>query len=84
MNLSKWRGAYVSPMYLKKIKKKKLKKKIARNCSIFTKLIGHSFYVHTGNSFKQITITKQMVGHKIGEFVPTRAIYIFKKKKSKK
>lgn len=78
MKRSKWKGFYVGPQNLKKTTSR-----ISRNSSIIPKFIGQTFKVHTGKSFKEITITKEMLGHKFGEFSRTRADFVFKKKKKK-
>ena len=54
-----------------------------RNSSIIPKFIGRTYKVHNGKNLKKITIIKEMVGHKFGEFFKTRADFIFKKKKKK-
>jgi ribosomal protein S19 len=81
MKRSKWKG-----IYLKKLDNKDslTSIKISRNSSIVPEFIGQTFKVHTGKNFKEITITKEMVGHKFGEFSRTRATFEFKKKKKKK
>jgi small subunit ribosomal protein S19 len=45
----------------------------ARACTIVPEFIGHSFSVHNGKIFNTITVTEDMVGHKLGEFSPTRS-----------
>ena len=40
--------------------------------SIIPDFVGHSFLIHNGKSFIPITISEEMVGHKLGEFAPTR------------
>ena len=39
---------------------------------LFPDFVGHSFMIHNGKSFIPITISEEMVGHKLGEFAPTR------------
>ena len=83
MKRSKWKGVY----YIKPNDSKetaKTQKKISRNSSIIPKFVGHTFEVHTGKNFRSITVTKEMLGHKFGEFSKTRANFEFKKKKKKK
>jgi ribosomal protein S19 len=46
--------------------------------------VGLTFSIHNGQIFKDHTVTKDMIGHKFGEFFNTRAKYVFKKKKQKK
>ena len=45
----------------------------ARACTIIPEFVGHNFEVHNGNKFLKVFITEDMVGHKLGEFAPTRA-----------
>jgi len=44
----------------------------ARSCTVIPDFVGHAFLVHNGRSFERIFITEDMVGHKLGEFAPTR------------
>lgn len=44
----------------------------ARACTIVPEFIGHTFAVHNGKTFHNVFITEDMVGHKLGEFSPTR------------
>ena len=45
----------------------------ARNCTIVPEFVGHTFLVHNGKIFNNVFVTEDMVGHKLGEFSPTRA-----------
>ena len=69
---------FVHPSLLKKIDKlknnpgKKPIKTWSRNSTIIPDFVGHSFMIHNGKSFIPITISEEMVGHKLGEFAPTR------------
>jgi small subunit ribosomal protein S19 len=84
MGRSKWKGPYIDPKFiddLNNLNKKKSLPIISRNSSIIPKFIGLKFKVHTGKTFLEITVSKAMVGHKFGEFTPTRAKFSFKKKK---
>ena len=47
-------------------------------------MVGITGNVHSGRTLVKLTIIDEMIGHKIGEFVPTRERFIFKKKKKKK
>jgi small subunit ribosomal protein S19 len=51
---------------------KRVTKTWARRSTISPEFVGHTLAVHNGNKFIPIFITENMVGHKIGEFVPTR------------
>jgi len=44
----------------------------ARACTIIPDFVGHTFMVHTGKRFEKVFVTEDMVGHKLGEFAPTR------------
>ncbi|MHC4223944.1 MAG: 30S ribosomal protein S19 [Planctomycetota bacterium] len=44
----------------------------SRSCTIVPDFVGHTFLVHNGNRFLKVFITEDMVGHKLGEFAPTR------------
>ena len=78
MSRSVWKGPFVDPSLLKKVEKQKNdigKKPIktwARNCTIIPDFVGVSFLIHNGKKFIPIRISEDMVGHKLGEFSPTR------------
>ena len=78
MARSIWKGPFVHPSLLKKIDKlkgetgKKPIKTWSRNSTIIPDFVGHSFMIHNGKTFIPITISEEMVGHKLGEFAPTR------------
>lgn len=44
----------------------------ARSCTIVPEFVGYTFQVHTGRAFVDVFCTEDMVGHKLGEFAPTR------------
>lgn len=44
----------------------------ARRCTIVPEFVGHNFSVHNGKMFHNVFITEEMVGHKLGEFSPSR------------
>jgi len=44
----------------------------ARACTIVPEFVGHNFKVHNGRTFVDVFVTEDMVGHKLGEFSPTR------------
>ena len=73
-----WKGPFVHPSLLKKIDKLKDQTKKApiktwsRNSTIIPEFVGHSFLIHNGKTFIPITVSEEMVGHKLGEFSPTR------------
>ena len=73
-----WKGPFVHPSLLKQVDKLKDKAKKqpiktwSRNSTIIPEFVGHSFLIHNGKNFIPITISEEMVGHKLGEFSPTR------------
>lgn len=44
----------------------------ARRCTIVPEFVGHTFSIHNGRIFNNVFVTEEMVGHKLGEFSPTR------------
>jgi small subunit ribosomal protein S19 len=86
------KGPYVDPNLGKKVDelnkadKKKVLKTWSRRSMITPDFIGHTFAVHNGNKFIPVYVTENMVGHKLGEFAPTRNFrgHIAKKDKKKK
>ena len=72
------KGPYISPKLMKKIdqmnqtNQKKVIKTWARSSTISPEFVGHTVAVHNGNKFIPVFITENMVGHKLGEFSPTR------------
>jgi len=72
------KGPFVDLKLVKKVDKlndagdKKVIKTWSRRSTILPEFIGHTFAVHTGNKFVPIYVTENMVGHKLGEFAPTR------------
>lgn len=82
MSRAKWKGPYINLISgLKNLDKIPI---LPRNFEITSKIVGSNFNVHTGKKFIKVNVTADMVGHKIGEFSPTREIFVFKKKKKKK
>ena len=55
-----------------KSKEKKVVRTWSRRCTILPEFVGHTVAVHNGNKFIPIYISENMVGHKLGEFAPTR------------
>jgi small subunit ribosomal protein S19 len=72
------KGPFVEPKLLKKVSKmhesgeKKLIKTWARRCTVVPDFIGYTFAVHNGRKFMPVFVTENMIGHKLGEFAPTR------------
>ena len=78
MTRSLKKGPYIDFRLAKKIKeasdsgKKSVIKTWSRRSMISPDFVGHTFAVHNGNKFIPVFITENMVGHKLGEFSPTR------------
>ena len=78
MSRSVWKGPFVDPSLLKKIEKLKNEtrptpiKTWSRKSTIIPEFIGISFLIYNGRKFIPIKISEEMVGHKLGEFAPTR------------
>ncbi len=69
------KGPYVDPKLIKKIGAAKVGTVIktwARASTIVPEMIGHTFGVHNGRDHVSVKISEEMVGHKLGEFAPTR------------
>lgn len=71
------KGPYIHPSILKHISRlkvgdKKIIKTWARASQISPEMIGYTFGVHNGRSFIEVRVTEEMVGHRLGEFAPTR------------
>lgn len=58
---------------LNQMNKREALKTWARACTIVPEFVGHTFLVHNGKAFLSVFVTEDMVGHKLGEFSPTRA-----------
>lgn len=77
MSRSLKKGPYVDPRVLKKLEGKKLGDRTAiktwsRASTISPEMVGFTFSVHNGRDFIAVFVTEEMVGHKLGEFSPTR------------
>ena len=78
MSRSVWKGPFVDPSLLKKVEKMKNKanpapiKTWSRKSTIIPEFVGISFLIYNGKKFIPIKISEEMVGHKLGEFSPTR------------
>jgi len=55
----------------------------ARSCTIMPKYVGMRFAVHNGKEYVPVTITQEMIGHKLGEFAATRKRFHYKPSKNK-
>ncbi len=91
MSRSLKKGPFVEPKLLKKIdemnrrNEKRVIKTWSRASTIFPQMVGHTIAVHDGRRHVPIYITENMVGHKLGEFAPTRTFrgHIIEKKVKK-
>lgn len=77
MSRSSKKGPYVDAKLLKKVLKlkpgdKTIIKTWARSCSITPEMVGFTLAVHNGKDFLPVRVVENMVGHKLGEFSPTR------------
>ncbi|NLZ55693.1 MAG: 30S ribosomal protein S19 [Clostridiaceae bacterium] len=78
MSRSRKKGYFVQPRLLKRIQdlnsrnEKRVLKTWSRASTIFPEMVGHTIAVHDGRKHVPIFITEDMVGHKLGEFAPTR------------
>lgn len=75
------KGPFVDDHLMKKVLEanrsgnKKPIKTWSRRSTIFPEFVGHNFMVHNGKKFVPVYVTENMVGHKLGEFSPTRTYY---------
>ncbi len=78
MGRSVKKGPFVQPVLLKRIQdmnqagEKKIVKTWSRSSTIFPDFVGHTIAVHDGRKHVPVYVTEDMVGHKLGEFAPTR------------
>lgn len=72
------KGPYIQPVLLKRViemndaGEKRVLKTWSRASTIFPDFVGHTFAVHDGRKHVPVYVTEDMVGHKLGEFAPTR------------
>jgi small subunit ribosomal protein S19 len=78
MGRSVKKGPYIDAKLHRKVLRQKQQndrspvKTWARACTIPPDFVGHTFEVHKGKGFQRVFVTEEMVGHKLGEFAPTR------------
>ncbi|HBR85984.1 MAG TPA: 30S ribosomal protein S19 [Firmicutes bacterium] len=81
MSRSIKKGPFVAPELYKRVEElnkagdKKVLKTWSRSSTIFPSFVGHTIAVHDGRKHVPVYITEDMVGHKLGEFVPTRTFH---------
>lgn len=87
MSRSIWKGPHVDASVLSKVenlkKTRDSKQKIilwSRRSVVLPQFIGYSFNIHTGHKWVSLLVTEDMIGHKFGEFAPTRKFAKHKKK----
>ncbi len=72
------KGPFVQPVLFKRVQEmnaageKRVLKTWSRSSTIFPDFVGHTFAVHDGRKHVPVYVTEDMVGHKLGEFAPTR------------
>lgn len=78
MSRSLKKGPHVDRRLLEKVERQSGRghrepiKTWSRDCTVVPDFIGHTFLVHNGRQFMKLFVTEDMVGHKLGEFAPTR------------
>ena len=78
MSRSLKKGPYVDERLMAKVERQHRAsgrepiKTWARDCTIVPEFIGHTFMIHNGHKFMKLFVTEEMIGHKLGEFAPTR------------
>lgn len=81
MTRSVWKGPFVDGYLVKKVQnlkqstKSEMIKTWSRRSTILPFFVGITFAVHNGNKFIPVTVNEEMVGHKLGEFSPTRTFH---------
>ena len=81
MARSVWKGPFIDEYLLKKAEKvrasgrNEVVKIWSRRSTILPQFVGLTFQVHNGNKFIPVLVTEDMVGHKLGEFAPTRTFH---------
>ena len=78
MSRSSKKGPYVDPKLMKRVeemnetKQKRMLRTWSRSSTIFPEFVGHTIAVHDGRKHVPVFVSEAMVGHKLGEFAPTR------------
>lgn len=78
MSRSQKKGPYVDEKLFRKVQRmdaegtKEPIKTWARSCTVVPEFVGHTFLIHDGRRHIKVLITEDLVGHKLGEFAPTR------------
>ena len=88
MGRSLKKGPFVDEKVYRKVeklnqtRKKEAIKTWSRSCTIVPEFVGHTFKVHNGKVFNDVFVTEDMVGHRLGEFAPTRTFRGHSKKEA--
>lgn len=92
MSRSNWKGPFIdyslAEQYKSFVKNKSTNKYTfnvnsqSRNSTILPQFVGFKLNIYNGKTYVPLVISEEMVGHKLGEFVPTRVHYKFKKNKN--
>jgi small subunit ribosomal protein S19 len=78
MGRSLKKGPFINPKLFHKVEKQNMMgtkepiKTWARACTVIPEFVGHTFLVHNGKAHIKVFVTEEMVGHRLGEFAPTR------------
>lgn len=85
MPRSVWKGPFFVhfPNLAQHILSKAPIKTTARACTILPSFVGARFQVHNGKDYLPVTVTEDMIGHKLGEFSPTRKRFRYRQTKNK-
>lgn len=81
MSRSSKKGPFIDPKLIIKVMKQKQSgdkspiKTWSRACTVAPEFVGHTFMVHQGRKFIEVFVNEAMVGHKLGEFAPTRTFH---------
>jgi small subunit ribosomal protein S19 len=90
MGRSLWKGVYVEPILFEQVEsmnsggETRVVKTWSRSTTITPEMLGHTFAVHNGREHVPVRVSEQMVGHKLGEFSPTKRFRSHLKKDKKR
>lgn len=76
---SAWKGPHIVPLDLSQ----KVVRTQARACTVLPSFVGKKFQVHNGKVYITLDVTEEHVGHKLGEFAPTRKRFSYRQTKNK-
>lgn len=81
-----WKGPFFVPFNLPKINAQTVAENanyeirtMARSCTIMPSFVGHTFHVHNGKKFLPVSVTENMIGHRLGEFSFTKKVPVYPK-----